>query len=255
MNQQAHILVVDDEADIRVMISEYLGLRGYRVTTMESAVGVREAVAEEAIDLALLDIDMPGEDGLSLARALRETTKVGIVMLTAAGETIDRVVGLETGADDYVVKPVDLRELLARVKAVLRRPRAGQSGAGQAGETSGTATEALPQNEVAFGGFRLNLDTHVLLDEAGNNVPITGMEYDLLKAFADHPNRILSRERLLELAHGRGWEPFGRSIDVRIARLRRKIETNPKKPQIIKTVRCAGYIFSPTRKPFWQVWR
>lgn len=239
MSKQKHIVVVDDEEDIRETVQEYLMRQGHRVTTFENGASLRQFIdAEEPFDIAILDVTMPGEDGLSLARFLREHTNVGIIMVTASGEIIDRIVGLEMGADDYIAKPVDLRELLARIKAVLRRTsrRAG----------SGTLEEQERQ-VVAFGSCRLDLDAHKLYDEDGKEVPLTSMEFDLLKAFAERPNRVLSRDQLLELAHNRGWEPFDRSIDIRIARIRRKVERDPGKPQIIKTVRGAGYMFTPAR--------
>ncbi len=238
MTGPTHILVVDDEPDIRETLQDYLELHGYRVTQAEGGEALRSAIDVEEVDLVLLDINMPGEDGLSLARFLREQTSIPVVMLTAAGEVVDRIVGLEMGADDYLVKPVDLRELLARVKAVLRRFQTAQSQADLAAETA--------QRVVAFGKMRLDLDAHKLYDGDGREVALTSMEYDLLKAFAEHPNRVLSRDQLLDMAHNRGWEPFDRSIDIRIARIRRKIEPDPGKPQVIKTVRGAGYIFSPS---------
>jgi two-component system phosphate regulon response regulator OmpR len=237
MTATTHILVVDDEPDIRETLQDYLELHGYRVTQADGGEALRAVIAEETIDLVVLDINMPGEDGLSLARFLREQTSIPVVMLTAAGEVVDRIVGLEMGADDYLTKPVDLRELLARVKAVLRRFQTAQSRADLALESA--------QRTVAFGKLRLDLDAHKLFDGDDNEVPLTSMEYDLLKAFAEHPNRVLSRDQLLDMAHNRGWEPFDRSIDIRIARIRRKIEPDPGKPQVIKTVRGAGYIFSP----------
>ena len=203
MTTKPHIVVVDDEPDIRETLEEYLQLQGFRVTCADGGEALRRIVEAEPCDLVILDISMPGEDGLSLARFLRATTTVGIIMLTAAGEVVDRIVGLEIGADDYLAKPVDLRELRARIKAVLRRATA-----------------------------------------EGDEIPITAMEFDLLKAFAEHPNRVLTRDQLLDMAHNRGWEPFDRSIDIRIARLRRKVEDDPAKPQVIKTVRGAGYIFA-----------
>ena len=238
MTGTTHILVVDDEPDIRETLQDYLELHGYRVTQADGGEALRAVIAEEAADLVLLDINMPGEDGLSLARFLREQTSIPVVMLTASGEVVDRIVGLEMGADDYLTKPVDLRELLARVKAVLRRFQTAQSKADLALETA--------QRNVAFGKLRLDLDAHKLFDGDDNEVPLTSMEYDLLKAFAEHPNRVLSRDQLLDMAHNRGWEPFDRSIDIRIARIRRKIEPDPGKPQVIKTVRGAGYLFSPS---------
>ncbi len=237
MNKETHIVVVDDEPEIREMIREYLELRGFAVSEAEGGEALRRIVGERAVDLVLLDINMPGEDGLSLARYLRESTSVGIMMLTAAGEVVDRVIGLEIGADDYLAKPVDLRELLARVKAVLRR-------LGIQEQMVADAT-AQAMNEIQFGTCRLDLDAHKLFDAAGVEVPLTSMEFDLLKAFAEHPNRVLSRHQLLDMAHNRGWEPFDRSIDIRIARIRRKVEADASKPQVIKTIRGAGYMYAP----------
>ncbi len=238
MAEPSHIIVVDDEPEIRSMLADYLGHVGFAVSQAEDGAALRRILERRPADLVILDINMPGEDGLSLARHLRATTRAGIVMLTAAGEVVDRIVGLEMGADDYIAKPVDLRELLARIRAVLRRAPAGTA--------DGAAAEAAPMTrKVPFGGCRLDLDAHKLYDADGEEVPITSMEFDLLKAFAEHPNRVLSRDQLLDLAHNKEWEPFDRSIDIRIARLRRKIEADPGKPQVVKTVRGAGYIFVP----------
>jgi len=228
-----HIVVVDDEEDIRETVREYLELQGYRVTPAPHGEALRRIVASEPVDLVVLDITMPGEDGLSLTRFLREGPGPAILMLTAAGEAVDRIVGLEMGADDYMAKPFDLRELLARVRAILRR-------AGADGRANGE-----PTTRVRFGACLLDLDAHKLFDDAGEEIRITAMEFDLLRAFAEHPNRVLNRDQLLEMAHNRGWEPFDRSIDIRIARLRRKVERDPSKPQVIKTVRGAGYMFAP----------
>ncbi len=237
MTGAVRIAVVDDEADIRETIEDYLGLQqGFEVVTADGGEALRALVAEQPPDLVILDISMPGEDGLSLARFLREHSRAGIIMLTASGTPVDRIVGLETGADDYLVKPFDLRELLARVRAVLRRVRPERAEAAPAGASGRT---------VAFGDCRLDLEAHKLTDAEGRDIPITAMEFDLLKAFAEHPNRVLNRDQLLDLAHKRGWEPFDRSIDIRIARIRRKIEKVPSKPEVIKTVRGAGYIFVP----------
>jgi two-component system phosphate regulon response regulator OmpR len=239
MQGQKHIIVVDDEPGIRETIQEYLELHDFRVTTAGGGEELRQAIDENDADLVLLDIRMPGEDGLSLARFLRAEKQVGIIMLTAAGEVVDRIVGLEMGADDYLAKPVDLRELLARIKAVLRRS-----------DRSLTAdeTEAPDGARLArFGRFTLNLESHKLFDSGGDEIPLTGMEFDLLKAFADNPNRVLTRHQLLNLAHNRDWEPFDRSIDIRIARIRRKIESDPAKPQVSQTVRGAGYIYSTAK--------
>jgi len=203
------------------------------VEVAEDGAQLRELIAEQAFDLVVLDLNMPGEDGISLARFLRDNHPVGIIMLTAAAEVVDRIVGLEVGADDYVTKPFEPRELLARIKSVLRRL-----------ESAAPAAEAeAADGRMAFGSCSLDMDARRLFDEDGEEITITSMEYDLLKAFADHPNKVLSRDQLLNLAHNRDWEPFDRSIDIRITRLRRKIEPDPAKPQIIKTVRGAGYIY------------
>jgi two-component system phosphate regulon response regulator OmpR len=239
MQGQKHIVVVDDEPGIRETIQEYLELHDFQVTAAGGGEELRQVVDRNDVDLVLLDIRMPGEDGLSLARFLRAEKEVGIIMLTAAGEVVDRIVGLEMGADDYLAKPVDLRELLARIKAVLRRSERAQAEA-ESGQPEGVRL-------ARFGRFTLNLDSHKLFDSDGGEVPLTGMEFDLLKAFADNPNRVLSRDQLLNLAHNRDWEPFDRSIDIRIARIRRKIEGDPAKPQVIKTVRGAGYIYSTAK--------
>ncbi|MGF1594402.1 MAG: response regulator [Kiloniellaceae bacterium] len=239
MQGQKHIIVVDDEPGIRETIQEYLELHDFRVTAAGGGEELRQVIDGSDADLVLLDIRMPGEDGLSLARFLRAEKQVGIIMLTAAGEVVDRIVGLEMGADDYLAKPVDLRELLARIKAVLRRTE----------HTAADDEAEAPEGArlARFGRFTLNLDSHKLFDGEGGEIPLTGMEFDLLKAFADNPNRVLSRDQLLNLAHNRDWEPFDRSIDIRIARIRRKIESDPAKPQVIKTVRGAGYIYSTAK--------
>ncbi|MEK9970266.1 MAG: response regulator transcription factor [Ferrovibrio sp.] len=232
MANEPHIIVVDDEQGIREMIAEYLGNHGFHVETAADAAAFRDLHAQRPADLVILDINMPGEDGLSLARWLRTRSKAGIIMLTAAGEVIDRIIGLEIGADDYLAKPFDLHELRARVRAILRR-------IGGSGPQSGQDTDV-----VRFGSTFLNLVTRKLYDAAGSEITLTAMEFDLLAAFARHPDRVLSRDQLLDLAHHHHWEPFDRSIDIRIARLRRKIESDPAKPEVIKTIRGAGYLFS-----------
>jgi two-component system phosphate regulon response regulator OmpR len=233
MTDDTHIVIVDDDADFREMIAKYLSLNGYQVSGADGGEALRAIIDGGDVDLAVLDVNMPGEDGLSLARYLRERSGVAIIMLTAAGEVVDRIVGLEIGADDYLAKPVDLRELLARVKAVLRR--AG----------SAATPTAAAGTRVRFGKCVLDLESHELYDAGGEPMRLTAMEFDLLKAFAEHPNHVLSRDQLLDMAHNKDWEPFDRSIDIRIARLRRKIERDPAKPQVIKTVRGAGYMFAP----------
>ncbi|MGC3937365.1 response regulator [Roseobacter sp. EG26] len=228
------ILVCDDEPDVREMLEEYLERRGFDVILAEDSIVLRAKIADHAVDLILLDINMPGEDGLSILRSLRPESDVAVVMLTAAGEVIDRIVGLEMGADDYLAKPVDLRELEARIKAVLRRKQAPdvQKADGQSGVRT-----------AKFGTFTLDFGAAKLFSESGEDVPLTAMEFSLLKVFADNKSRVLNRDQLLEQAHDRSWDPFDRSIDIRISRLRRKIEANPQKPAIIRTVRGIGYIY------------
>ena len=235
MSDRIHVVVVDDERDIRETVAEYLDMNGYKVSKADGGPALRKLAEQDRIDLAILDVTMPGEDGLSLARWLREHSGPGVIMLTARDSVVDRVVGIEMGADDYVTKPFDLRELLARVKAVLRR----------VGRAAASAT-AADHRTVRFGACRLDLDAHKLFGPDDGEIPLTAMEFDLLRAFAERPNRVLTRDQLLDLAHNRDFEPFDRSIDIRIARIRRKIETDPAKPAVIKTVRGAGYLFSST---------
>jgi len=236
---QTTLLVVDDEPELRGLLAEYFGRQGFAVQTAGDAATARSLVAKALPALAILDINMPGENGLALARWLREAhPAVGIVMLTTASEAVDRIVGLELGADDYVPKPFELRELLARVRAVLRRLQEGQGGAAE-----GAAAPATTR--VAFGACRLDLEQRKLFSPDGAEVEITAAEFDLLALFARHPNRPLNRDQIMEQAHNRGWDVFDRSIDLRIMRLRRKIERNPDKPEVIKTVRNVGYVYIP----------
>jgi DNA-binding response OmpR family regulator len=228
--------VVDDEAEIREMVAEYLSRHGFTVIQADSSANFRRILEGRRVDLALLDINMPGQNGLSLARYLREQTDIGIIMLTAAAEPDDRIAGLELGADDYMGKPFDPRELLARIRSVLRRRSA---------RFMRTSATAPGRNHRTFAQFLLDLDARELRRRDGSVVTLTAMEFDLLQAFALNPLKVLRRDQLLELAHNRDEEPFERSIDIRVARLRRKIEADPAKPQIIKTVRGAGYIFVP----------
>lgn len=229
------ILVCDDEPDLREMLEEYLLKRGFRVSLAADAGAMRAVMGKDAPDLILLDINMPGEDGLSALRSLRTANDVPVVMLTAAGETIDKIVGLEMGADDYLGKPVDLRELEARIKAVLRRRSVAVSQ-----PVNGTVGQ-----RVAFGDHVLDLGAAKMTDAEGQDVPLTAMEFRLLKLFAENRGRVLNRDQILEQAHDRSWDPFDRSIDIRISRLRRKIERNPQKPSMIRTVRGIGYVFDP----------
>ena len=234
MSEAAHIVVVDDDADVRETVAEYLRRNGFAVSEADGGDALREVMRSRPIDLALLDINMPGDDGLTLAREIRGSGPAGIIMLTANNDDLDKIVGLEVGADDYVTKPYNPRELLARVKAVLRRARGSNDGA--------TATLG---REVQMGRCRLNLDTRQLFEPDGEEVPLTAMEYDLLRTFAENPRRVLSRDQLLDLAHSKEMEPFDRSIDTRIARIRRKIEPDPAKPDCLRTVRGAGYVYNP----------
>ncbi|WP_120495536.1 response regulator [Kiloniella sp. EL199] len=227
------IIVCDDEPHLREMVAEYLNDRGYEIIESAGAKTMHEASERHSPDLVILDINMPGEDGLTALRNLRNNSDVPVIMLTAASEVVDRIVGLEMGADDYLAKPVDLRELEARIKAALRR-RPGALAEQTSPKTKGS---------VQFGLCRLDLDSAQLFDVENNEIAITAMEFSLLRVFSENAGRVLNRDQLLEQAHDRGWEPFDRSIDLRISRLRRKIETNPTKPEIIRTVRGIGYVF------------
>ncbi len=232
MSQTQHIFVVDDEAAARDMVGDYLRMHGFEVTLCDGGAALREALAKDRADLVVLDLNMPEEDGLSLVRHLKQTGNVPVIMLTATASPIDRVVGLELGADDYLAKPAELRELLARIRSVLRRAAA-------------PAPAAEKRNEVRIGTKWLDLDARRLFDESGHEEILTASEFNLLKAFADNPRRVLSRERLLDLAQARDPDAFDRAIDVRITRIRKKIEPDPGNPQVIRTVRGAGYMFSP----------
>jgi two-component system phosphate regulon response regulator OmpR len=231
MSQAASLLVVDDETELCSILVEYFTGQGYSVDSACDAVAAREAFARRVPDIAILDIRMPGEDGLSLARWIRDShRRVGIIMLTTAADVVDRVVGLEMGADDYVPKPFDMRELLARVKSVLRRRDEMAQPSGLSGR-------------VRFGVGELDLGMHKLFAADGQELPLTAMEFDLLRVFAENPNRALNRDQIMELAHHRDWDVYDRSIDLRIMRLRRKIERDPEKPEVIKTVRGVGYMY------------
>lgn len=229
------ILVVDDEPDIREMLEEYLGRQGLDVRSAADGLELDRRLAERPAQLLVLDLNLPGEDGLSIAGRLRARGRVGIVMLTARGDLEDRIRGLELGADDYVVKPVEPRELLARIRSVLRRLAAEAARAGRGSST----------RRVRFGRCELDLDGHRLLAGDGSEVPLTAMEFDLLETFARHPGQVMSRDRISELAHNRPWHPLDRSIDIRITRLRQKIEPDPGRPAVIRTVRGEGYLFDP----------
>ncbi|ACK83237.1 response regulator [Methylorubrum extorquens] len=235
-----HIAVVDDEADARAMVGDYLRLHGFDVALCEGGRALRAHLQIRTPDLIVLDLNMPEEDGLSIVRDLKARSPIPIIMLTATASAIDRVVGLELGADDYLPKPCELRELVARVRSVLRRAQvAPASPQAAAPETAASA------RTVRFGTKWLELDALRLRDDAGVEQPLTRSEFDLLKAFADHPKRALSRERLLDLADARDPDAFDRAIDVRINRIRKKVEPDPANPRYIRTVRGLGYIFRP----------
>ncbi len=232
----ASVLVVDDDENQRWMVQKYLQKHGFDVDVAKDGLDMRHCMAGKVFDIVLLDVTLPGEDGFSLARHLRERYQLGIIMLTASGDLLDRVLGLEIGADDYITKPFEPRELLARVKSVLRRT-------GKSNPVRDDQQQEKNENLVAFGSFTLDLELQELRDDMGKAVSITSMEFDLLRAFAENPGRVLTRDNLLSIAHKRDSDPFDRSVDIRIARVRRKIEVDHSKPQIIKTVRGAGYIF------------
>lgn len=243
MNQTANLLVVDDDASVRAMLLEYLGGHGYAVRAAADGTAMRAELERELPDLVLLDLRLPGEDGLTLARFLREHYDVGIVMVTGSSDVIDRVVGLELGADDYIGKPFDPRELLARVKSVLRRIQARPTA-----EPGSASPEVSSGARQQFGRCEIDLEARRLFDGAadGAEVPLTAMEYDLIRVFLANPNRVLSRDQLLMHTRNREWEPFDRSIDIRIGRLRRKVEPDSSgEPRVIRTVRNAGYMYVP----------
>jgi two-component system phosphate regulon response regulator OmpR len=228
----AHIVVVDDEPDLRNLVQTYLTKHGLAVSVASGGEELRALMAERPVDLAILDVNMPGDDGIKLAHELRRRGPIGIIMLTANSDTVDRIVGLEVGADDYMTKPFDPRELLARVRTVLRRIA-----------PENVKTAATMGREVRIGQCHLNLDSRKLYRADGTELPLTAMEFDLLEAFVRHPNRVLTRDQLLDMAHAKEGDVFDRSIDTRIVRLRQKIEADPRRPQAIKTMRGAGYMF------------
>ena len=233
MSRSPHILVVDDDREIRDLVARFLTRHGYRVDTAGDGRAMMQTLGDGRFDLVVLDLMLPGEDGLSLCRRLRADSNLPVIMLTAIGEETDRIIGLEMGADDYLAKPFNPRELLARIKAVLRRTGA-----------TPRADAAAADEVLSFDGWRLDLARRELRSPDDVLVPLTGGEFDLLAAFAAHPKRVLSREQLLDLTRGRAAVPFDRSIDVQLSRLRRKIEADPREPAMIKTVRGGGYIFT-----------
>jgi two-component system OmpR family response regulator len=235
LDDKPHILLVDDERSIREPLATYLQRSGFRVTQAGDAAQARERLHGYAIDLTILDVMMPGEDGLSLCRHIRETSELPVILLTAMSEETDRIVGLEMGADDYVVKPFSPRELVARIKVVLRRTGRGGGGIKQRAPETGS---------YAFAGWVLKAGERALVDPDGVTVPLSTGEFNLMLAFATHPHQVLSRDQLLDLAYGREAHAFDRAIDNHISRLRRKIEADPKAPNLIKTVWGGGYTLS-----------
>jgi two-component system OmpR family response regulator len=233
MTRQDHILIVDDDADTRDLLREYLQKQGYRVATVANGRELRTAMSAVRPDLLVLDLMLPGEDGLELCRDLRTHSNVPIIMLTARGDETDRIVGLEMGADDYLPKPFSPRELLARIKSVLRRARA--------------LPENLKREEVSsfrFAGWMLDVLTRNLTSPEGVVIALSGTEFRLLRIFLDHPNRVLTRDQLIDLMLSRDASPFDRAIDVQVSRLRHRLGEDAKEPAIIKTVRGQGYVFA-----------
>jgi two-component system OmpR family response regulator len=234
-SEASHILLVDDDEGIREIVGEYLSIEGYRVSTAARGDAMRSVMAQSPVDLVLLDLVLPGEDGLELARWLRAQSNVGIIMLSGRGETVDRIIGLEMGSDDYLAKPFEVRELLARIRSVLRRAR---------GPAEERPRPAPPR--VRFAGWMFDPSSRELLSPIGDPVRLTSGEFDLLAAFVDNPNKVLSRELLLELTRGRQAGPADRTIDVQIGRLRRKLRDLGSPPRLIRAVRGVGYAFTPT---------
>jgi len=234
--QPVHLLVVDDDTDIAQILSRYFSSQGFRVSTAGDGSHMRQVLGSEPVDIVMLDVGLPGEDGFSLTRHLREHWHGPVIIVTGRGESVDRVVGLELGADDYVTKPFDLRELLARVRSVLRR------------FTPALQAESKVDKpwRFSFDGYVLDLQSHSLVGPEGEPIPLTSGEFALLRVFVEHSNQVLTRDQLMSHIHGRDAGPFDRSIDVQIGRLRRKIEPDPTHPQRIKSIRGAGYLFSPT---------
>ena len=242
MNSATHIAVVDDEADITRLLAGYLQGHGFRITQLHDGRSLLALMPDDPPALVLLDLGLPGEDGFSIARQVREHWRCGLVIVTGRSDAVDKVVGLEVGADDYVTKPFDLRELLARIKAVLRRVSPKDT----PGELPAqVAAPGTARAKLRFAGWELDTAARRLTGPQGQDVALTSGEFDLLSTFAQHPGRVLSRDFLLEHTRGRGAGPFDRTIDVQVGRLRKKLEADAEDPQIIKSVRGAGYILVP----------
>ena len=239
MQKTPQILVVDDDPDLRELLGRYLSAQGFEVAAVEDGAAMDTFLATHSTDLIILDLMLPGEDGLSIAKRLRSDGDTPIIMLSARGEEVDRIVGLEVGADDYLSKPFNPRELLARIRAVLRRPTA----------TSQSKSATSQEQAFRFGPFRLNPVTQELTCDE-EKVSLTSGEFALLKIFVEHPNRVLSRDTLVDMLKGYERSPYDRSIDVRVTRLRRKIESDPASPVYIHTVWGEGYRFSPGKEAY-----
>jgi two-component system, OmpR family, response regulator len=235
VTQPAHIAVLDDEPEITQLIARYLGAQGFRVSQLHRGAELLAVMREDAPALVLLDLGLPGEDGFSIARQLREHHRCGLVIVSGRGDAVDKVVGLEVGADDYVTKPFDLRELLARIRAVLRR---------LAPPEAGPAASAAARHGFAFAGFTLDVGARRVTDAAGSEITLTGGEFDLLVTFCKHAGRVLSRDFLLDATRGREAGPFDRTVDVQVGRLRRKLEARADGSALIKSVRGAGYLLA-----------
>ena len=233
MDRSDHILIVDDDAEIRSLLTRYLEKNGLRATSVGDGKAMWLALERGSFDLVVLDIMLPGDDGLTLCRELRGKSEIPVIMLTARGDETDRIVGLEMGADDYLPKPFSARELLARIKVILRRTRT-------------LPPNLLPQDEhlIGFAGWKLDTTRRELITPAGEAAPIGGVEYKLLRVFLDHPNRVLDRDQLLDLSQGREADPLDRAIDVQVSRLRHRLGDDSRHPQLIKTVRGEGYVLS-----------
>jgi DNA-binding response OmpR family regulator len=231
----ARLLVVEDDSEIAALVSRYLSGQGFRVGVAANGSMLRQALAEGPVDLILLDLGLPGEDGFALTRYLHEHWRGPVIIVSGRGESVDRVVGLELGADDYITKPFDLRELLARVRSVLRR---------SAAKAADTPPAAPPSGVLEFAGYRLDPAARALSGRDGKDIALTTGEYELLCLFLEHPNRVLSRNDIMSRIHGRDVGPFDRAIDVQLSRLRRKIDTATDRPPLFKAVRGAGYMFT-----------
>lgn len=241
MSELPHILVVDDEQRIRTMLNRYLTGEGFRVSEAADGSAMRAVLAQNSIDLVLLDLMMAGEDGFNLARQIRQTSAIPIVMLTGKGDLIDKVAGLEAGADDYISKPFHLREVLARIRTILRRTQTSAPLQTPGNTQQPNADEG---KILTFENWRLDLVKRELSHGNGEIVPLTSGEFDLLRIFALNANRVLNRDQLMDQVKGREWSAYDRAIDTQIVRIRKKIERDPGSPQLIKTVRGAGYIFA-----------